>query len=71
MGKHASGKERYRTLEIFRLAPFISATVDYKYIDIALYAAKAMRTYIKAEPEKFAGIKVHKKGRTVILEKEL
>ena len=71
MGRHASGKERYRNLEIFRLAPFVSATVDYKYVDIALYASKAIRRYIKDEPEKFAGISVHKKGRTVILEKEL
>ena len=71
MGKHASGKERYRTLEIFRLAPFVAATVDCTYVDTAVYTAKAFRRYIKDEPEKFAGIKVHKKGRTVILEKEL
>ena len=71
MGKHASGKERYRILEIFRLAPFISATVDCTYADTATYTTKALRRYIKEEPEKFAGIRVHKKGRTVILEKEL
>ena len=71
MGKHASGKERYRTLEIFRLAPFIAATVDCTYTDTATYTVKAFRRYIKEEPEKFAGIKVHKKGHTAILEKEL
>ena len=71
MGKHASGKARYRVLEVFRLSPFVSATVDYTYVDTALYASKAIRRYIKEEPVKFAGIRVHKKGRTVILEKEL
>ena len=71
MGKHASGKERYRNLEIFRLSPFVSATIDYTYVDTALYASKAIRRYIKEESKKFAGIKVRKKGRTVILEKEL
>ena len=71
MGKHASGKERYKNLEIFRLSPFVSATIDYTYVDTALYASKAIRRYIKEEPKKFAGIKVRKKGRTVILEKEL
>ena len=71
MGKHASGKERYRTLEIFRLAPFVAATVDCTYADTATYTVKAFRRYIKEEPEKFAGIRVHKKGHTAILEKEL
>ena len=71
MGRHASGKERYRNIEIFRLSPFVSATIDYTYANIALYASKAIRRYIKEEPKKFTGIKVRKKGRTVILEKEL
>lgn len=71
MGKHASGKKRYWTLDVFRLTPFASATVDCTYTDTAVYTAKAFRRYIKEEPEKFGGIRVHKKGRTVILEKEL
>lgn len=71
MGRHASGKKRYWTLDVFRLSPFSSATVDCTYIDEATYTVKAFRRYIKEEPEKFAGIRVHKKGRTAILEKEL